>query len=150
MSDFVESFGKSPFLYKSVSKDALFRETFPDLAEDLRDIEMNVGVPIVWQGEFRGLILLGRSRNSDKDEAKRNFEKGMERMQEISEQGAAALDRLRQRKIKDIDTRTGLWNRDYFERKIVDMSRGCFTSSIKWELFYNLLWLKSPTLFYVT
>lgn len=126
MSDFVESFGKSPFLYKSVSKDALFRETFPDLAEDLRDIEMNVGVPIVWQGEFRGLILLGRSRNSDKDEAKRNFEKGMERMQEISEQGAAALDRLRQRKIKDIDTRTGLWNRDYFERKIVDMSRGCF------------------------
>ncbi len=126
MSDFVESFGKSPFLYKSVSKDALFRETFPDLAEDLRDIEINVGVPIVWQGEFRGLILLGRSRNSDKDEAKRNFEKGMERMQEISEQGAAALDRLRQRKIKDIDTRTGLWNRDYFERKIVDMSRGCF------------------------
>lgn len=126
MSDFVESFGKSPFLYKTVSKDALFRETFPDLVEDLRDIEMNVGVPIVWQGEFRGLILLGRSRNSNKDEAKRNFEKGMERMQEIAEQGAAALDRLRQRKIKDIDTRTGLWNRDYFERKIVDMSRGCF------------------------
>lgn len=125
ISDFVESFGKAPFLYKSVSKDALFRETFPDLVEDLRDIEINVGVPIVWQGEFRGLILLGRSRNSDKDEAKKNFEKGMERMQEISEQGAAALDRLRQRKIKDIDTRTGLWNRDYFERKIVDTSRGC-------------------------
>lgn len=126
MGDFVESFGKAPFLYKSVSKDALFQETFPDLVEDLRDIEMNVGVPIVWQGEFRGLILLGRSRNSSKDEAKRNFEKGLERMQEISEQGAAALDRLRQRKIKDIDTRTGLWNRDYFEHKLVDMSRGCF------------------------
>ncbi|MGM9991809.1 MAG: tetratricopeptide repeat protein [Candidatus Bruticola sp.] len=126
ISDFVECFGKTPFLYKTVSKDALFKETFPGLAEELQGVEINVGVPIVWQNEFLGLILLGRSRNSDREEAKRNFDKGMERMQEISEQGAAALDRLRQRKMKDTDTRTGLGNRDYFERKIVDMSRGCF------------------------
>lgn len=125
VGDFVESFGKSPFLYKTVCKDALFKETFPGLAEELQDIEINVGVPIVWQENLLGLILLGRSRNSDRNEAKKNFENGIEKMQEISEQGAAALDRLRQRKIKDVDTRTGLWNRDYFETKIVDTSRGC-------------------------
>ncbi|MGM9998021.1 MAG: diguanylate cyclase domain-containing protein [Candidatus Bruticola sp.] len=126
INDFVECFGKAPFLYKTVSKDALFKETFPGLAEELHGVEINVGVPIVWQSEFLGLILLGRSRNSDREEARRNFDRGMERMQEISEQGAAALDRLRQRKMKDTDTRTGLGNRDYFERKIIDISRGCF------------------------
>lgn len=125
VGDFIENLGKEPFLYKSVCKDALFQETFPGLTDALKDIEINVGVPIVWQEEFFGLILLGRSRNSDKDDDRRNFENGIERIKYVAEEGAVALDRLFKSKKRNYDTRTCLWNREYFESQLIDMSMGC-------------------------
>ena len=130
MEDFIETFGKQPFYYKGASQDALFKDTFPNLVEDLHGIEMNVVVPLVWESNLLGIILLGRSRNTEREQFKQRFEEGMERMQMVIEEGSAALDRLRQRHIKEVDTRTGLWNRDYFETKIVEVSRGCYTVEI--------------------
>ncbi|MBQ7501477.1 diguanylate cyclase [bacterium] len=125
VEDFVSNLGKEPFMYKSVCKDALFQETFPGLTDALKDIEINVGVPIVWQDELFGLILLGRSRNSNKDEDRRNFENGIERIKYVTEEGAVALDRLFKSRKRNFDTRTCLYNREYFESQLVDMSMGC-------------------------
>lgn len=126
VKDFVDAYGKGPFLFKGVSKEQLFRDTFPGLVNDLQDIEINVGVPLVWRENLLGLILVGRSRATSAEAARKYYEAGIEKIQAVCEQGAVALDRLFQRKAKDVDARTGLWSRDYFERQVAAMSRGCY------------------------
>jgi diguanylate cyclase (GGDEF)-like protein len=111
----IKEHGPVPFLYKLESQERRFLDAFPDLVKNLEGVEINVGVPLVWKGEFRGLLLLGRSRSAGGRDLRSRFEKNSGRVQGIAEQAAQALDELRKEHLKIYDVETGVHNRAYFD-----------------------------------
>lgn len=135
LKEWLDNHGRAPFLFKAESREELFTRAFPNLVEDLEGVEINVGVPIVWKGTLLGLALLGRSRSSKKGESKRHFEDNADKILEVSETAAVALDRLRLKNLKVFDSVTGLWNRDYFESALVKILKGCQTADIPMAVY---------------
>lgn len=107
--------GSTPFLYKPESQERRFLEAFPELVKSLEGVEINVGVPLAWKGEFRGLLLLGRSRSAGGRDLRNRFEKNSDKIQGIAEQAAQALDELRKEHLKIYDIETGVHNNAYFD-----------------------------------
>lgn len=135
LREWLEGHGKAPFLFKAEAKEELFNKAFPTLVQDLEGVEINVGIPIVWKNELLGLTLLGRSRSSKVSALRQRFEENAARLQDIAEQTAVALDRLRQKKLKVLDSKTGLYNRDYFENSLVNIYKGCHTAGVPLSIF---------------
>lgn len=135
LKEWLEGHGKAPFLFKAEAKEELFNKAFPTIVQDLEGVEINVGIPIVWKNELLGLTLLGRSRSSKVSALRQRFEDNAARLQDIAEQTAVALDRLRQKKLKVLDSKTGLYNRDYFENSLVNIYKGCHTAGVPLSIF---------------
>lgn len=115
LARWLKAHGPVPFLYKLESQERRFLDAFPDLVKDLEAVEINVGVPLVWKNEFRGLLLLGRSRSAGGRDLRSRFEKSSSRVQGVAEQAAQALDELRKEHLKIYDVETGVHNRAYFD-----------------------------------
>jgi len=115
LARWLKDHGPVPFLYKLESQERRFLDAFPDLVKNLEGVEINVGVPLVWKDEFRGLLLLGRSRSAGGRDLRSRFEKNSSKVQGIAEQAAQALDELRKEHLKIYDVETGVHNRAYFD-----------------------------------
>ncbi len=135
MNDWLDAHGRAPFLYEVELENENFQKAFSFLIKELSSIRISLGVPVVWKGEILALLLLGRSRTENLEAMRRRFNEKATLVQEVSEKAAIALERLRQRNIKVIDTKTGLWNRDYFEDSLNNIFRGCITANIPMSVF---------------
>lgn len=135
LDKWIEAHGGGPFLYKVEVKEPFFLQAFPGLVADLGSVEMNVGVPLMWKGSFRGLLLLGRSRSAGKMDLRNRFEKNAVRIQEVAEQGAQALDQLHKENMQVVDVETGVWNREYYDRTLAEALQGCRTAGLPLALY---------------
>ena len=83
-------------------------------------MEINVGVPMVWKGEFRGLLLMGRSRSAGNVDLRARFQKNLGRLQEVAEKGAEALEGLRKSNLATFDVETGARKQESFENLLAE------------------------------
>ncbi len=115
LEKWIQKHGQEPFLFHAESRDLGFMDAFPRLVKDLEGVEMTAGVPLVWKGQFRGLLLLGRSRSAGEGDLRQRFEKSLARIQEVAGQGAQALEQLRQNHLRVYDVETGAYNKAWFD-----------------------------------
>lgn len=127
--------GTAPFLYESELDDVNFQKAFAELIKELKDIRIDVGLPILRGDKLMAFVLLGGSRSTRKDKVRRRFNRYAERVQGVSEKTAMALERIMQRDSRVIDMKTGMWNREYYEKAFNDLQRGCHTANIPMSVF---------------
>ena len=127
--------GTAPFLYESELDDSNFQSAFSELIKELKDIRIDVGLPILRGDKLMAFVLLGGSRSMRKDKVRRRFNRYAERVQGVSEKTAMALERIMQRDSRVIDMKTGMWNREYYEKSFNDLLRGCRVAQIPMSVF---------------
>jgi len=127
--------GGKPFLFKEESCELRFMDAFPRLARDLEGVEMNAGVPLIWKGRFRGLLLVGRSRSAGGGDPEQRFLKNVDRIQDVAEQGAQALEQLRQNHLRIYDVETGTFNKAWFDVNLAEAVQSSRASRVPLSLF---------------
>lgn len=127
--------GTAPFLYEAELDDANFKQAFDVLIKEINDIRIDVGIPIVREGKLMAFVLLGGSRSTRKDKVCRRFNNYAERVQGLAEKSGLALERIMQRDSRVKDIKTGMWNREYYEKSFGDLLRGCHVANIPMSVF---------------
>ncbi len=126
--------GGKPFLFKEECRELRFLDAFPRLVKDLEGVEMNAGVPLIWKGQFRGLLLLGRSRSAGGGDPEQRFQKNIDRVQDVAEQGAQALEQLRQNNLRIFDVETGTFNKAWFDVNLAEAVQSSRTTRVPLSL----------------
>lgn len=135
LDNWLKARGTAPFLYEAELDDENFKKAFAPLIKELADIRIDVGVPIVLDNELLAFVLVGGSRNTRKDKIRQRFNEYAETVQDVSEKAGAALQRILQRNSRVIDSKTGMWNREYYEESFNNILRGCKMAQVSMGVF---------------
>lgn len=107
-----------PFLFNTEKKSGLFMSAFPDIAEKLEALDIRVGVPGFAERQICCLILLGSPRSKESAHLRQIYEENKKLINRMGVRGAELLNNLLQENYARLDSDTGVYNRQAFDRQL--------------------------------
>ncbi|MHB2018107.1 MAG: diguanylate cyclase domain-containing protein [Candidatus Xenobia bacterium] len=118
----LERIGNEPFKFAQEKREGTFVQGFGDLKDQMESRNMRLGVPLVHNKQFYGLIFLGMGQNDPRDQlvVKKIIDKNMKELRRIAAEAAGSLAGLMETEQSYMDLVTKLSSPRYVDEHLLD------------------------------
>ncbi|MCE1249094.1 MAG: diguanylate cyclase [Firmicutes bacterium] len=114
-----------PFIYNIEKKEPMFLKAFPKLRERIDPAEPRVGVPFLYQNQFRGIIFMASPKMKDMIHLRKFYEKNIEMIRKTGVEIGNAAEKIYHREISVLDSITPAYNQIHYKEKLPEELTKC-------------------------
>lgn len=110
-----------PFVYKKERREVSYIRAFPNSHLELEKVQARIGIPLIYDGSFIGIVYLACDDNPKaKREVRINYEKNYQNVMALADKFAVVLKKAIDVQLSMTNHDTGLYNAKYYNNYIAE------------------------------